>query len=189
MTADISSLGDPEYETIGKWLAPIAIALIVLLGFLTTLNVRGLQGMSGFAVAGAAILIAALWYPRLAMILVGAILLPAGLWGAQLLADSEPVDPWTNCYATSPPQTPPPGAGFVEVDGRELTCIGGEYLRVRSEVSMQRRLAILRAGMFGIALAGLMIIWWRPRTALLILAGAPVGLFHWLLVVLVNNPD
>ena len=189
MTAERTTRPEGGLERVGQWLAPVAIVVIPVLGLWTIGNMRGIHALFGFAVAAPAILIATLWYPRLAMVLAAAILIPAVLWGVSWLADSAPSNPWTLCYATSPPQPAPPGAGSVEVRGEELTCISGGDLRIRAEELLPRTQSMVGAGIFGMVLAGLIMIFRRPRAALYGVGGAPIGLLLVLFVAAINSPD
>lgn len=155
----------------------MAVAVILVMAAASLASTDGAERLLAFPIAAPAILIAALWYPRLAMALAGAVLVPAALLALVVLVEPQRVEYRTAiCYATSPPRSPPPGASLVEVGGAELTCLTSASANAHAREVDGRALNVIRATVFGVVLAWLLMMFRWPERIGYTLAAAPAGI-------------
>ena len=179
-------------EASPRWLAPAAgaaIAAILMMAVASLVIMEGIERLLALAIAAPAIVIAALWYPRLAMALGGAVLAPAALLAILVLAGPQQVEYSTAiCYGTSPARAPPPSASIVRVDGAELTCLTSASANAHAREVDGRALNLIRAAVFGVALAWLLMMFRWPGRIRYSLAAAPAGVLLVSALLIMTTP-
>ena len=176
-------------EASRRWLAPAAVAVILVMAVASLASTAGAERLLAFPIAAPAILIAALWYPRLAMALAGAVLAPAALLALVVLVEPPRVEYRTAiCYATSPPRARPPSASLVQVGDAELACLTSASANAHAREVDGRALNVIRAAVFGAVLAWLLMMCRWPGRIRYTLAAAPAGIVVVSVLLVATTP-